>query len=116
MVGGASQLHLSAREFQVLFTRLGPSLGVWRAAEIAMLRTQTYEAPVLDLGCGDGIVTSLVLDRVDIGVDPSRAALARAATLNLYDCLMAEPIEAAAIPDASVGTVISNSVLEHVPD
>ena len=32
---------------------MGPSLGLWRAAEIAALREQTYEPPVLDLGCGD---------------------------------------------------------------
>jgi hypothetical protein len=43
-------LHLDAGGFRALFAQLGPSLSTWRAAEIAALRTQTYEPPVLELG------------------------------------------------------------------
>lgn len=94
---------------------MGPSLGLWRAAEIAALREQTYDPPVLDLGCGDGLVTSQVLPRVAIGLDPDTGALARAARLGIYERFVAAPMETAAVPDASIGTVVSNSVLEHVP-
>lgn len=113
-VNGA--LHLDARDFRALFHQLGPSLGFWRAAEIAALRTQTYAPPVLDLGCGDGLVMSFVLPRVDIGVDPSADAVARAAPRALYGQLEAKPVEALALPPGSVGTIVSNSVLEHVVD
>ncbi|HEY9726835.1 MAG TPA: class I SAM-dependent methyltransferase, partial [Chroococcales cyanobacterium] len=63
-------LHLDAATLQVLLKQQGPSLGVWRAAEIAALREQTYEPPILDLGCGDGLVTSMVVPKVNIGIDP----------------------------------------------
>lgn len=100
----------------MLLDRLGPSLGLWRAAEVAVLRTQTYEAPVLDLGCGDGIVTSLVLPHVDIGVDPAREAIRRASYLRMYARLEAVSIENLAVPPGTIGTIVSNSVLEHIPD
>lgn len=109
------RLHLPADDFQVLLEKLGPSLGVWRAAEIAALRTETYAPPVLDLGCGDGLVTSFVLPHVELGVDPS-LAIQRAAASRLYQRLEARPIETLRIEPGSVGTVISNSVLEHLTD
>lgn len=109
-------LRLDPHELESLLADLGPSLGLWRAAEIAVLRTLSYEPPVLDLGCGDGLVTSYVLPRVAIGVDPSGSALARAARRRLYDRLEPLPLERVALAPGAVGTIISNSVLEHVPD
>lgn len=107
-------LALPFGDFQVLLERLGPSLGLWRAAEIAVLREQSYRAPVLDVGCGDGIVTSRVLSTVDFGVDPDRHALAYAAKLGIYRQLIPSNAEDAPLPAACMSTVVSNSVLEHL--
>ncbi len=109
-------LRLGADDFQYLLTMFGPSLGLWRAAEIAALREQVYEAPVLDLGCGDGIVTSRVLERVAIGLDPDSAALEQAAKRGIYEQLVPNLVEQADIPPSSIGTVVSNSALEHAPN
>lgn len=73
-----------------------------------------FTPPVLDLGCGDGLVTSLVLPRVDIGLDPNRSAINQASGLGLYERLVPELMEEAGLPVNSLGTIISNSVLEHV--
>jgi SAM-dependent methyltransferase len=108
-------LHLNHSEFSDLFQNLGPSLGLWRGAEIAALREQTFEPPVLDLGCGDGFVMARVLEQVDIGIDPDQHALERAAHLGLYRRLEAVAVEDSNLPAGSVGTIISNSVLEHIP-
>jgi SAM-dependent methyltransferase len=115
----SQSLTIPEQDFRFLFGKLGPSLGLWRAAEVAVLRAVACRAdvltpPVLDLGCGDGLVTSLVLPRVDIGVDPNRAAIAQAASLGVYQRLLPDLMEAAGLPEASVGTILSNSVLEHV--
>ncbi len=106
-------LFLGAADFQYLFTTFGPSLGLWRAAEIAALREQIYRTPVLDLGCGDGIVTSRVLERVSIGLDPDADALKQAAQRGIYERLEPSLVERADIPPGSIGTVMSNSALEH---
>jgi SAM-dependent methyltransferase len=109
-------LYLDTRSFRALFEQLGPSLSVWRAAEIAALRTVAYEPPVLDLGCGDGLVTSFILSRVDIGLDPDPRALARAAGRGLYHRMIPTTLEEARLPEEGMATVLSNSVLEHLPD
>ncbi len=107
-------LRLPERDFRSLLRRLGPSLALWRGAEIAALRRQCFERPILDLGCGDGIVTSYVLNHVDIGLDPDPHALAKASHTGIYDRLMALAVERAPLPEHGVGTVLSNSVLEHI--
>ena len=76
-------LCVSDRDFRFLFTRFGPSLGFWRAAEVAALREaglsgEAYAVPVLDLGCGDGLVSSLVFHRIAVALDPDQTALTRA--------------------------------------
>lgn len=109
-------MHLDTPTFRKLLEQQGPSLGLWRAAEVAVLREQVYEPPILDLGCGDGLVTSMVLPRVEIGLDPDQKALAKSAERGLYDQLVALPAEKSQLPDESVGTVLSNSVLEHLPE
>ncbi|HZU65935.1 MAG TPA: class I SAM-dependent methyltransferase [Ktedonobacteraceae bacterium] len=108
-------LHLDAATFRTLLQLQGPSLGLWRAAEVAALREQVFEPPVLDLGCGDGLVTSMVLSKVEIGLDPDEKVLERAAQRHVYERFEAVPAEEMRLPDASIGTVLSNSVLEHLP-
>jgi SAM-dependent methyltransferase len=109
-------LHLNPYHFRILLENLGPSLGLWRAAEIAALREQEFIHPVLDLGCGDGMVTSMVLPRVEIGLDPDQKELAKAARLGIYQQFEALPVEDTRLPDECVATILSNSVLEHLPD
>lgn len=127
--GQALPLHLDAAAFHTLLKLQGPSLGLWRAAEIAALREQMYGEsmarargtatklwrPILDLGCGDGLVTSQVLSRVEIGLDPDEKVLKRAAQSGIYERFEAVSAEKMWLPDSSIGTVVSNSVLEHLP-
>lgn len=108
-------LHLDAFTCRILLELQGPSLGLWRAAEIAALREQSFERPILDVGCGDGLVTSMVLSVVDVGLDPDEHTLERAARLGLYEQFECAPVEEAHLEDESFATVISNSVLEHLP-
>ncbi len=109
-------LHLDASTFRILLELQGPSLGLWRAAEIAALREQTYEHPLLDLGCGDGLVTSLVQPHVEIGVDPNENALVQARRRGIFEHFEVKPVEEAQLADNSISTVLSNSALEHIAD
>lgn len=108
--------YLDTPSFRVLLEQQGPSLGLWRAAEIAVLREQAYDRPILDLGCGDGLVSSMVLSRVEVGLDPNQKALEQAAQRGIYERLVAAPAEQAQGLDGSMGTVVSNSVLEHISE
>lgn len=111
-----SPLYLDELTIRTLLAKQGPSLGLWRAAEIAALREQSFEPPVLDLGCGDGLVMAMVRSQVEIAVEPDAIALNQALQQGIYQQSFAEPIETAPIPEASITTVVSNSVLEHIPN
>lgn len=107
-------LHLDAPTFTHLLSLQGPSLGLWRAAEVAALREQQFDRPILDLGCGDGLVISMVLAKVEVGVDPDAKALARHRK-PIYEQILPCRIEEAGFAEGAFATVVSNSVLEHVP-
>jgi SAM-dependent methyltransferase len=108
-------LRLNATACRTLLEKLGPSLGLWRAAEIAVLRAQPVERPMLEVGCGDGLVSSLVWERIEMACEPDTQAVDRARALHIYDRLEPVPVEEADVAPQSFATVVSNSVLEHVP-
>ena len=75
------------------------------------------EEPVLDLGCGDGHFASAAFpQRLQAGIDPSAACLQEARGRGAYHLLVRSVGDALPFPDGHFSTVISNSVLEHIPD
>lgn len=109
-------LYLDVKTCRSLLERFGPSLALWRAAEIAILRDVVYKHPLMDVGCGDGLVTAHVLSYVEFGVDPNAQALRQASAQHIYGRLEAMPVQQLPLPDASLMMVMSNSVFEHIPE
>ena len=95
-----------------------PFLALVRSVECALIRRAgPLEPPLLDLGCGDGLFADQALDGpIHTGADPDPRALRRARAGGRYGELILA--EAGKLPcaDATFRTVLSNSVLEHVPD
>jgi SAM-dependent methyltransferase len=98
-----------------------PATAYWRSIEIgALARLGLPKGLGLDLGCGDGILTEILLkfigmrDLVGIDIDPleTKAAQKFSFYQRVHTCA------AQAIPEAnaSFDMVLSNSVLEHIPD
>lgn len=88
-----------------------------RAIECRLLARYRYERPILDVGCGDGHFGSLLLPGgVDAGIDPSPESIAEAARRGVYRDLRVASACELPFPDASFSSVVSNCVLEHVPD
>lgn len=77
----------------------------------------SFEGPVLDIGCGEGLFAKVVFaEQIDTGIDPDPKELARAEKLGAYRELIQCSGNAICKPDCSYKTVFSNSVLEHIPD
>lgn len=112
-MAGPTPLHLDQPAWRLLLERLGPSLGLWRAAEVAALREQRFAPPVLDLGCGDGLVSSLALPQGVLGADLNISVLTQARGRH-GPWLYAAAGQALPLRGGSVWTVVSNSVLEHI--
>ena len=73
--------------------------------------------PVLDVGCGDGHFASLAFPRaLAAGIDPSAGMLVEARERGAHVVLSQSVGEALPFGDGTFSTVISNSVLEHIPD
>jgi SAM-dependent methyltransferase len=73
--------------------------------------------PVLDLGCGDGHFASVVFDEpLDAGFDPWWGPLTEAHGRDAYHVLAQAEGARMPYPDEHFATVVSNSVLEHIPE
>ncbi len=90
-----------------------------RAIESRFYHGLELPRPVLDLGCGDGhfaATTFAAGGRPEVGLDPNWRLLAEAQDRQVY----AQPVQAAGrrlpFADGHFGSVISNSVLEHIPE
>ena len=97
-----------------------PPVALWRAVELrAMAAKGVYEPPLLDLGCGDGKVARVLFGtggKVDVGLDIWPEQLRQAADSDVYRHVDMADAASMPYPDAFFATVVSNSVLEHIPD
>jgi SAM-dependent methyltransferase len=74
------------------------------------------EEPVLDVGCGDGHFASVAFPQPLLaGIDPAAASLQEAQRWTAYHGLAQAMGDALPFPDGHFATVVSNSVLEHIP-
>jgi len=73
--------------------------------------------PVLDVGCGDGHFASVAFSSpLAVGVDPAGDVLREAQKRSAYSIVAQSLGSAIPVPDRRIATVVSNSVLEHIPD
>ena len=95
-----------------------PSQAYWRYFEVRALRRLVYDEPILEIGCGDGQLTSLILGTVEdaIDINPKSVQKCRKNASHVYRnvrCLDARELQAT---PSGYGTVFANCVLEHIPD
>jgi SAM-dependent methyltransferase len=96
-----------------------PPVALWRAIELRVAAEQRYERPLLDLGCGDGLIGGVLFGtggRVDVGLDPWMDQLRQAADSTVYRHVDQADGHAMPYADEGFATVFSNSVMEHIRD
>ncbi len=96
-----------------------PPVALWRAVELRVAAEEQYERPLLDLGCGDGLIGLVLFGTqgcVDVGFDPWPEQLAQAARSGVFRHVDLANGHHMPYADASFATVFSNSVLEHIPN
>lgn len=88
-----------------------------RAMEARLFGTAPAMAnPILDLGCGDGHFAESTGMKNDVGIDLTWASLKEAQSRKIYPHLQRADATRLPFADGSFGTVISNCVVEHIPD
>ncbi|HDQ73564.1 MAG TPA: class I SAM-dependent methyltransferase [Chloroflexi bacterium] len=96
-----------------------PPVALWRAVELRTAAEETYERPLLDLGCGDGLIGRILFGTpgtVDVGFDPWLGQLERARQSGVYRHVDLADGHHLPYPAGTFATAFSNSVLEHIPD
>lgn len=96
------------------------SLALWRAVEARELarakRQVKYQRPVLDLGCGFGEFAGVFYEStIEVGIDISPTDLVKAAKVKTYRNLYVEDARKLSFASGSFSTILSISVLEHIP-
>lgn len=99
-----------------------PATAFWRGIEIDILANAGIPDGLgLDIGCGDGILTDILFQRIGrkpnmVGIDPDPLETAAAQHYDFYDRIHTVGGDAIPEPDACFDYAISNSVLEHIPN
>ena len=96
-----------------------PPVALWRAVELRVAAEEQYARPLLDLGCGDGLIGQALFGtgkQVDVGLDPWEDQLRRAARSGVYRHVGLADGHRLPYASGAFATVFSNSVLEHIPD
>lgn len=96
-----------------------PPVALWRAVELRVAAEEQYERPLLDLGCGDGLIGQVLFGTqgyVDVGFDPWVDQLRQAARSGVYRHVDLAKGHRLPYADGTFATTFSNSVLEHIPD
>lgn len=99
-----------------------PATAFLRGIEIDTLANAfDSEGLGLDLGCGDGILTDILFKRIGkvpslVGVDIDPLETEAAKGYGFYERIHTCPAQAIPEADGAFDYVVSNSVLEHIPD
>jgi SAM-dependent methyltransferase len=99
-----------------------PATAFWRAIEVGHILSLPFpEGLGLDLGCGDGHVAHILLERlqdkpilVGLDVDPQETSLAMGASV--YQRVHTASADHIPEEDETFDFVFSNCVLEHLPN
>lgn len=91
--------------------------GLLRAVEARFYQDIHLPEPILDLGCGDGHFASITFGKkIDVGIDPWSGPVKLAKKQDSYKFVINGKGDHLPFPDGFFGSVISNSVLEHIEE
>jgi SAM-dependent methyltransferase len=98
---------------------MAPHRAILRAVECKLMGRVPLVHPVLDIGCGDGHFASIAYDQpLDVGIDIMARDLPEAAARRpmVYRHVMFADATTLPFPDTTFNTVVSNCVIEHIPN
>ena len=94
-----------------------PSKALLRALEARLMSAREFKEPILDLGCGDGVFTSVLLPESKVaGLDFRFRNTLKAKKKNFYSDLIVCDARNLAFKKETFNTVLMNCFLEHIRD
>jgi SAM-dependent methyltransferase len=97
--------------------RVPPFRALIRAQEHRLFATERLERPVLDIGIGDGHFAAVVFpEGIDAGIDITWPIVVEGTSNGRYDSTAVADGTRLPYRDGAFRTVVSNCVVEHIPD
>jgi len=94
-----------------------PSNSLLRALEAKLMSNLKLEGPILDLGCGDGNFTSVLLSNSNvIGADFSLKKIIKSKKKNFYSDLIVCKAQKLPVKNNIFNTLLMNCFLEHIKE
>ncbi len=106
-------IHLYLKNQPAFFSLIRPIEGLLFQKNISLIKF-----PILDFGCGDGFFAKTVFEKIkiDVGIDLiENNKVNKARKNNVYKKIVLYDGNKLPFKDNSFNTIISNCVLEHVP-
>jgi len=91
-----------------------PSTALWKSIEARIISKIKFPPVFLDLGCGNGLFSSVLFNKIAIGLDISGKEIGKARRLGLYDELLISDACNLPFRQCSFIFIFSNSVLHHI--
>lgn len=97
-----------------------PAVVLWRSVELETIKhlvgDRRLEEPILDLGCGEGIVGLGLFGQGGrvIGLEYDREAMKMAQGLGVYVSFVGGDGRSLPFQQGCIGTIVSNCVIEHI--
>ncbi len=112
--------QLNKRHLSELIKGLPISEALWRFIEIGklinILRGLKIESPLLDLGCGNGLIGKIVFKKIDVGIDINLQSMGFTQRLETYKNPIIADARQLPFSERTFNTIFSNCTLEHVPN
>ncbi len=97
-------------------TNSPPDHALWKTIEWRLFRSYDYPAPVLDLGCGDGVFAKLVFDQpLTAGIDILGGRVRKASATGAHTLPVTGDATTMPFAANSFRTIFSGCAMEHVP-
>lgn len=97
---------------------MAPHRAILRSVECKLMSRVPLRHPILDIGCGDGHFASIAYEEpIDVGMDVAWRDLREAAARpGVYRQTAKASAPHLPFADGAFNTVVSNCVIEHIPD
>ena len=112
----ANDPEISLADFQRYFPHTPAALCIKECARLTALRRYACPAPILDVGCGDGLFASIAFSDAEVwGIDIDAKEGRWAAASQAYSQVVLGDVTQAKLPESFFQTCVANCSLEHVP-
>lgn len=109
-------MNLRRKFLRIFLEKLPAFQALFRAVEAEVIASYDFKEPILDVGCGDGVFSEVLLGKGKkiIGVDLDERALKEAEKRKIYQKLIKADAKNLPFPSGSFASVLANSSLEHI--